>query len=198
MRTYFLEFQIELMKDYSKYLNNNIYKHQDDGKTPLENAFKLKEFLNKIPSEYYDFYEYFLGTQMFCDFIYKRMMPRDKNEQIDILYFEEKLLKSKSESIFLNSTNYKVVKKYVVPKPLPLSEEQIYYFNNFNTKNKLLLDGIEITNRKEQLANRGKSFQIVKNNNNNYINHHNKSPQNSKKTRKKVEKVSHQKYFNIK
>ena len=182
MRTFFLEFQIELMKDYSKYLNNNIYKHQDDGKTPLENAFKLKEFLNKIPSEYYDFYEYFLGTQMFCDFIYKRMMPRDKNEQIDILYFEEKLLKSKSESIFLNSTNYKVVKKYVVPKPLPLSEEQIYYFNNFNTRNKLILNGIEITNRKESLANRGKSFQIVKNINNNYINHHNKSPENLKKS----------------
>ena len=179
MRTFFLEFQIELMKDYSKYLNNNIYKHQDDGKTPLENAFKLKEFLNKIPSEYYDFYEYFLGTQMFCDFIYKRMMPRDKNEQIDILYFEEKLLKSKSESIFLNSNNYKVVKKYVVPKPLPLSEEQIYYFNNYNTRSKLIKDGIEITNRKEYLANRGKSFQIIKNNNN-CINHHNKSPQNSK------------------
>ena len=182
MRTFFLEFQIELMKDYSKYLNNNIYKHQDDGKTPLENAFKLKDFLNKIPNEYYDFYEYFLGTQMFCDFIYKRMMPRDKNEQIDILYFEEKLLKSKSESIFLNSTNYKVVKKYVVPKPLPLSEEQIYFFNNFNTRNKLILDGIEITNRKESLANRGKSFQIVKNINNNCINHHNKSPENLKKS----------------
>ena len=180
MRTFFLEFQIELMKDYSKYLNNNIYKHQDDGKTPLENAFKLKDFLNKIPNEYYDFYEYFLGTQMFCDFIYKRMMPRDKNEQIDILYFEEKLLKSKSESIFLNSTNYKVVKKYVAPKPLPLSEEQIYYFNNYNTRNKLLLDGIEITNRREYLANRGKSFQIVKNINNNCINHHNKSPKNLK------------------
>jgi len=67
---------------------------------------------------------------MFCDFIYKRMMPRDKNEQIDILYFEEKLLKSKSESIFLNSPNYNITKRYVVPKPTPLSEQQIYYFNN--------------------------------------------------------------------
>ncbi len=165
MRTFFLEFQIELMKDYSKYLNNDIYKHQDDGKTPLENAFKLKDFLNKVPSEYYDFYEYFSSTQMFCDFIYKRMMPRDKNEQIDILYFEEKLLKSKSESIFLNSPNYNITKKYVVPKPTPLSEQQIYYFNNYDIRNKLLLNGIEITNRnnrKETLKNRGKSFTITK------------------------------------
>ena len=116
MRTFFLEFQIELMKDYSKYLNNDIYKHQDDGKTPLEKAFKLKDFLNKVPSEYYDFYEYFSSTQMFCDFIYKRMMPRDKNVQIDILFFEEKLQQNKSESILLNSTNYNIIKKYIVPK----------------------------------------------------------------------------------
>ena len=175
MRTYFLEFQIDLMKDYSKYLNNDIYKHQDDGKTPLENAFKLKEFLNKVPSEYKEFYEYFLGTQMFCDFIYKRMMPRDKNEQIDILYFEEKLLKSKSDSIFLNSTNYKIVKKIEVPKPIPLSQEQIYYFNNYDIRNKLLLNGIEITNRKESICSRSftltkKSININSNNNNNQNN----------------------------
>ena len=162
LRTFFLEFQIELMKDYSKYLDNDIYKHQDEGKTPLENAFKLKEFLNKVPSDYYDFYEYFLGTQMFCDFIYKRMMPRDKNEQIDILYFEEKLLKNKSESIFLNSQSYKIEKKFGVKKPTPLSSEQIYYFNNFNIRNKLLLNGIEIVNRKDSFSVRGKSFTISK------------------------------------
>ena len=173
MRTYFLEFQIELMKDYSKYLNNDIYKHQDDGKTPLENAFKLKEFLNKVPSEYYKFYEYFCGTQMFCDFIYKRMMPRDKNEQIDILYFEERLLKSKSDSIFLNSTNYKIVKKYSVPKPLPLSQEQIYYFNNYDIRTKLLLNGIEITNRKESVCSR--SFTLTKKSINNINNNNNQN-----------------------
>lgn len=162
IRTFFLEFQIELMKDYSKYLDNDIYKHQDDSKTPLENAFKLKDFLNKVPSDYYKFYEYFLGTQMFCDFIYKRMMPRDKNEQIDILYFEEKLLKNKTESIFLNSQNYKIVKKFGVQKPIPLSSEQIDYFNNFNIRNRLLLNGIEILNRKDAFSVRGKSFTITK------------------------------------
>lgn len=162
IRTFFLEFQIELMKDYSKYLDNDIYKHQDDGKTPLENAFKLKEFLNKVPSDYYDFYEYFLGTQMFCDFIYKRMMPRDKNEQIDILYFEEKLLKNKSESIFLNSQNYKIEKKFGVKKPTPLSSEQVYYFNNFGIRKKLISDGIEIANRKDSFSCRGKSFTLTK------------------------------------
>jgi hypothetical protein len=164
MRSFFLEFQIELMKDYSKYLDNDIYKHQDDGKTPLENAFKIKDFLNKVPSEYYNFFEYFSSTQMFCDFIYKRMMPRDKNEQIDILYFEEKLLKSKTDSIFLNSPNYKIIKKFGVPKPTPLSTQESNYFNNYDIRKNLLSNGIEISNRKDRdsFFNRGKSFTITK------------------------------------
>ena len=164
MRSFFLEFQIELMKDYSKYLDNDIYKHQDDGKTPLENAFKIKDFLNKVPSEYYNFFEYFSSTQMFCDFIYKRMMPRDKNEQIDILYFEEQLLKSKTDSIFLNSPNYKIIKKFRVPKPTPLSPQESNYFNNYDIRKNLLSNGIEISNRKdrESIINRGKSFTITK------------------------------------
>ena len=180
MRTFFLEFQIELMKDYSKYLNNDIYKHQDDSKTPLENAFKLKEFLNKIPSEYYNFFEYFTETQMFCDFIYKRMMPRDKNEQFDILYFEEKLLKGKTESIFLNSSNYKIFKRFPVPKPTSLSQQENNYFNNFDVRNKLLLNGIEITNRTYSFCNRGKSFSISKKNDPNCYNNDNDENNNNK------------------
>ena len=161
IRRFFLEFQIDLMKDYSKYLNNDIYKHQDDGKTPLEKAFKLKEFLNKVPSEYYNFYEYFLGTQMFCDFLYKRMMPRDKTEQIDILYFEELLHKNKINCILLNSQKYKFITKYQVQKPTPLTQQQIYHFNHYDTRKKLLLNGIEISNTKEiHEFNRRKSFTL--------------------------------------
>ena len=161
MRRIFLEFQFDLMKDYFKFLNNDIYKHQDDGKSSLEKAFKLKEFLNKVPNEYYDFYEYFLRTQMFCDFIYKRMMPRDKFEQIDVLYFEEMLFKNKNDCILLNTNNYNFSKIYTVQKPTPLTQQQIYYFNHFNIRNKLLLNGIEITNLNNIYeTTRRKSFNI--------------------------------------
>ena len=164
IRKYFLEFQMDIMKDYSKYLNNDVYKHQDDGKTPLEKAFKLKEFLNKVPSEYQSFYEYFLETQMFCDFLYKRMMPRDKIEQMDILFFEELLLKNKTDCILLNTQNYNFSKKYTVQKPTPLTLQQIYHFNHFDIRNKLLLNGIEITNRADFSDNfRKMSYNFVTN-----------------------------------
>ena len=76
-------------------------------------------------------------------------MPRDKIEQMDILFFEELLLKNKTDCILLNSQNYNFSKKYSVQKPTPLTLQQIYHFNHFDIRNKLLINGIEITNRSE-------------------------------------------------
>ena len=161
IRSFFLEFQMELMKFYPKYLNNDIYKHQDDGKTHVEKAFKVKEFLDKVPSDYQKFYEYFLNTQSFCDFIDKRMMPKDKIQQLDILFFEECLIKNEEECIFLKSRKYEFTQKYQVQKPSALTQQQIFYFNNLDKRNKLLLNGIEITNQKNLKEYiRSKSFNL--------------------------------------
>ena len=173
IRSFFLEFQMELMKDYPKYLNNDIYKHQDDGKTHVEKAFKIKEFLNKVPSDYEKFYEYFLNTQAFCDFIDKRMMPKDKIQQLDILFFEECLIKNPENCIFLKSRKYEFTQKYQVQKPSALTQQQIYYFNNIDKRNSLLLNGIEITNQKNLNINcRSKSFNLDKINNDSNINNY--------------------------
>ena len=173
IRSFFLEFQMELMKDYPKYLNNDIYKHQDDGKTHVEKAFKIKEFLNKVPSDYEKFYEYFLNTQAFCDFIDKRMMPKDKIQQLDILFFEECLIKNPENCIFLKSRKYEFTQKYQVQKPSALTQQQIYYFNNIDKRNSLLLNGIEITNQKNLNINcRSKSFNLDKINKDTNINNY--------------------------
>ena len=173
IRSFFLEFQMELMKDYPKYLNNDIYKHQDDGKTHVEKAFKIKEFLNKVPSDYEKFYEYFLNTQAFCDFIDKRMMPKDKIQQLDILFFEECLIKNPENCIFLKSRKYEFTQKYQVQKPSALTQQQIYYFNNIDKRNLLLLNGIEITNQKNLNINcRSKSFHLDKINKDTNINNY--------------------------
>ena len=49
-----------------------MYKYQNDNRNFEENAFKLKEFINKIPYEYQQFYECFLKTQTFTEFLEKR------------------------------------------------------------------------------------------------------------------------------
>lgn len=172
---YFLEFQIELVKDYSKYLNTDIYNQQNNNVNPFEKAFKLKKFLSSVSSDDEEFYEYFLNTQMFCNFIFKRMLPKDKNEQMDILYFEEKLLQAKNNStktIFLNSKSYIFNKKYKVQRPLSLSKEQIIFYSNLKQH---LLNGIFINIINKNINNRSIAGVINYNNissidNNNYNN----------------------------
>ena len=142
IRRIFLEFQIELLKDYPKFLNNNIYEH------PLEKPFKVKKFLNRVPSEDHLFYEKFTETQLFNDYILKKMTPKDKSEQTEVLYFEEKIFILKEQYdkiIFLNSNLFNFKNEYKVPKVNPLMDEEIinYYLNDKNLK-KFLLEGTSL------------------------------------------------------
>ena len=151
IRELFYEFQISIMKNYYKFLNDQIYSHQDSTKHPFESAFKVKEFLNSVSNENLNFYTKFIQTQMFCDFIFKRMTPNEKSEKLDILLFEEKIFQRQKKKdlkinpILLSSNDYKIVKKYAVPKPSNLTEEQIEFFSNNENKLKLLSDGIDIS-----------------------------------------------------
>ena len=146
IRQFFFDFQISLMKNYNKYLNDKIYSHQDS-KDPFENAFKVKEFLNNVKYENLNFYEKFIKTQMFCDFIFKRMTPKEKSEKLDILLFEEKIFQKqnnhKINTILLSSNDYQITKKYTVPRPKNLTEKQIEFFTN--NKLNLILDGIYVS-----------------------------------------------------
>ena len=142
VRNIFLEFQLQLLKDYPKYLNSNIYKH------PQEKPFKIKKFLSNVSSNDYAFYEKFIETQMFNDYILKRMTPKDKKEQTEVLFFEEKifLLKDQKDKIvFLNSKSFNINNEYKVPKVTNVMDEEILnqYSNKQNIKN-FLLDGISI------------------------------------------------------
>ena len=149
IRELFYEFQISIMKNYYKFLNDQIYSHQDSTKHPFESAFKVKEFLNSVSNENLNFYTKFIQTQMFCDFIFKRMTPNEKSEKLDILLFEEKIFQRKNKkglkinTILLSSNDYQIVKKYTVPKPSNLTEKQIDFFNE--NKNNLLLNGIYLS-----------------------------------------------------
>ena len=142
IRNYFLEFQIELLKDYQNYLNSNIYKH------PTEKPFKVKKFLNSVPKADHLFYEKFTETQLFNDYILKRMAPKDKKEQTEVLFFEEKifLLKEQRDKIiFLNSNSFEFKNEIKVQKVNSLLEEEIlnYYMSEQSIK-KFLLEGISL------------------------------------------------------
>ena len=83
----FFRFMINLLKDYPKFLkksfNGNSYKVQE--------MIDKQGYINSQSTGDKDFYEKIINSQMFDEFITKRMMPKDTREKIQALFFEEKL-----------------------------------------------------------------------------------------------------------
>ena len=142
VRNYFLEFQVDLLKNYNKYLNTNKYKH------PGEHQFNSKKFLKSLDCDDREFYELFVKTQMFDDYTFHRMVPKDKKEMTEVLFFEEKILEAKGQKenlVYINSNAFDFQKNYKVPKVNNNMKDIIieYYTNEQNHK-KFLSEGIII------------------------------------------------------
>ena len=86
----FYDFMIELLKDYPQFLSKD-YSVTKDISLSTKDMIDLKSYLNLYNNSDKDFYNKIFNTQMFIEFIYKRMMPKDCNEKVEILFFEEKI-----------------------------------------------------------------------------------------------------------
>ena len=86
----FSKFMINLLKDYPKFLTKD-YSVNRDISMSIKDMIDLKSYLNLYGSGEREFYNKLFSTQMFMEFIYKRMMPKDCNEKVEILYIEEKI-----------------------------------------------------------------------------------------------------------
>ena len=55
--------------------------------------FKVDKFISSFPNNDRNFYKVFCETQTFSDFIYKRLIPNNTQDKIDILFFDENIIK---------------------------------------------------------------------------------------------------------
>ena len=125
----FFHFFCEILKGYEDYLNLDFFKPKDDTTTSIDTLFHCDQFTknsNHYQSDY-NFYEKFVNdSQLFADFIYKRMLPRNNKELMDILIVNDYLTSIKKKIKFRNKdteqNEYQIKNKYVVPKPRELSE----------------------------------------------------------------------------
>ena len=113
----FFNFMIYLLKDYPKFLSKD-YGVTKDISMSVKDMIDINGYLNSINANDRDFYKRIFNTQMFIEFIFKRMMPKDCNEKVEILFFEEKInekmtskklfgkSKSKEQNILLSSQEY--------------------------------------------------------------------------------------------
>ena len=154
LRIIFYNFFVNLMTDYDLYIKNDYFKNKLTN-TGINNLYRVEDFVNSHSYNERNFYQNFSETQMFCDFIYRKMIAKDANEKLETLFFDESLIRKsnkkifskKKQCVFLNSKDYEYNKVYQVPQSKLLSKEEKKYFNNNyneNNNNNLIYLGQKI------------------------------------------------------
>ena len=185
----FLEFFCEILKGYEDYLNMDYFKVSNTDKTTsTKTLFQCPKFVKMHSSNEIDFYDKFVDiSQLFGDFIYKRMIPRNNQELIDVLIVNETNIKIKNKNKyfgqkeltdFLDSKEYFPSNKYMVPAPRKLTKEECDIIEE--KKDQLLSYGQSIDYTKEKISKNntvkinninslGQEENNINNNNNNKI-----------------------------
>ena len=140
----YFNFFCELIKNYDEYLNMDYFKNTDkDITTSIETLFNCNQFVKSHSSYDIPFYTKFVSeSQLFADFIYKRMIPKNNQEIIDILLVNDTLTKIKNRSKFfgkdatdfLDSNDYQRKNRYIVPRPRELTEFEKSYIKKNKEK----------------------------------------------------------------
>ena len=145
----FFNFNANLLSNYNSFLNRKFYSHE----TPsLETLFKVQDFLKKVPSNDKNFYDKFVSeTQIFGDFIYLRMIPKNTKEKIRILLFDEKINENSKNSskVFTETKEYDFVDTHSPQKPRSLTKEESDFYKDPKNQKELLKYGIIVSTDKK-------------------------------------------------
>ena len=161
---YFFYFFCELLKSYEKYLNMDYFNSNDSDKvTSIDTLFHCKKFIDSHSSSDIPFYTKFIeDSQLFADFISKRMIPRNNQEIIDVLLVNETIMKIKNrnkfigghKTEFLDCQQYKIVGKYVVPRPREISKDErknlLSKINEYKKKGQIIIKEKKIIKKEEK------------------------------------------------
>ena len=160
----FFEFFCELLKGYEDCLNMDYFNLSDSEKsTSIDTLFQCSKYVKSHSGNESEFYKLFTEeSQLFADFIYKRMIPRNNQEIIDVLLVNETNIKiknkqkyfgSKENTEFLDSKEYEPSNIYAVPLPRELTD----------------LETTVVLDKKDKLLGYGQLISISNNNNNKEI-----------------------------
>ena len=128
----FFNFFCEILKNYEEFLNLEYFNNTDNEiMTSIETLFLCDKFIKSHNENDFDFYEKFVkDSQLFADFIYKRMIPRNNQEIVDISLVNEKTSKQSKLKFFSNHIDiskykgYNITNKYKVLGVRELSKEE--------------------------------------------------------------------------
>lgn len=152
MQDIFLNFMINVLELYPKFLKHDYGAcHETNEITSLIN---IHNYLSSVGSGEKEFYQKIFSTQMFIEFMFKRMMPKDSFDILEIIFFEEKITEkmqkkkifSKAKpSVFINCKDYDFSSEWCcinIEKP-ELSKYDLEFFSTDKAKQDTLLNGIK-------------------------------------------------------
>jgi hypothetical protein len=101
---------IKLDKSSLKFFDYKYYS-KEVSSIKIDHIFKVQDFINEFSKDDQPFYERFLHTKLFLNFIIEKIYPKSNEERLKILFFDEKIASKKNRSFlsknvrttFLNS-----------------------------------------------------------------------------------------------
>ena len=142
----FFDFNANLLSNYNQFLNRDFY--SSNTAPSLEVLFKVAEFLKKIPPSDKNFYDKFITeTQIFGDFLYLRMIPKNTKEKIRILLFDEKINENSKNvsTIFTNTKEYQFIDNVKIQGPRTLTQKEINFYKDIKNQKNLINYGIVVS-----------------------------------------------------
>ena len=142
----FFNFNANLLANYNQFLNRDFY--SSNTAPSLDVLFKVTDFLKKIPQSEKNFYDKFITeTQIFGDFLYLRMIPKNTKEKIRILLFEEKINQNSKgiTNVFTTTKEYQFVDNHEIQRPRTLTKKEIDFYKDIKNEKKLINYGIVVS-----------------------------------------------------
>ena len=102
----FYKFMIGMFIDDPKFLTKD-YSVNKDISMSTQDMVDINSYLSNFSSSERPFYNKMFNTQLFIEFIYKRMMPKDCKEKVEVLFFEEKINEKNASKNLFNKSKLK-------------------------------------------------------------------------------------------
>ena len=125
-RHIFLNFLVSILQEYNNYVDNSVCELNNSHSTStnpfkeLCTMFKVDDYL-KNQDQDKAFYKKLFGTNLFYEFIYRTLFPKNAKDKLEIIFFDEcvkekngrKIWSKKSETPFLKTSLYEYKKTYM-------------------------------------------------------------------------------------
>lgn len=147
----FFDFFLNILFNYKDYLNNENLKNNYKISS-LKILFNIKAYIESHSNNDKSFYKKLVETQMFNDFIFKTMIPKDVNDKLEILFFDESIKRKNNKKffsknkpiLFLNSKEYEYNEEVPILIVKELANKEIKRFKDSDYILKNLLFGQDI------------------------------------------------------